>query len=149
MSHPSAARADMNKPHIANTIATRSEEADDILVPRRCTLNGFAEETAQRKGLHLARLEALTRLEVRTRNTLYRMTVVEPNEWKVLVRGGRFFPRDTPAYLCGSGYGGALLRVAWIGVGLCCEFSAGGARVVTSPVSDFRVVDSPPLPGPF
>jgi len=137
----------MEKSVIATHTALAREERDELLVPRRCTLSGFTEETAHRQGLHLGRVEALTRVEIETRNTLYRLTVVEPDQWKVVVRGGRFFPCDTKAYLCGSGYGGSLLRVAWIGVGLCCEFAAEGLRVVTSPVRDFRV--RPSLPGPF
>jgi hypothetical protein len=120
----------------------------DLVVPRHCTLAGFTEAMADRKGLNVARLEPLTRIEVRTRNSVYQMTVVHPNLWKVLVHGGRYFPTETIAYLCGSGYGGTLLKVAWIGVGLCCELSTEGLRVVTSPVVDVRVVESP-LPGPF
>lgn len=139
----------MSKPNVDTDTRIESEEVDEILVPRRCTLVGFTEETAQGRGIHLPRLEALTQLEVSTRNSLYRITVLEPRDWRVIVRGGRYFPYDTAAYLCGSGYGGALLKLAWIGVGLSCEFSAGGTRVVTSPVRGFRVIESPPLPGPF
>lgn len=139
----------MSKTDRAVTTLLRGEDAAEIVVPRRCTLSGFTEETAARKGLHLGALEPLTQLEVETRNTVYRVTVLEPEEWRIVVRGGRFFPCETTAYLCGSGYGGALLRVAWIGVGLCCEFSAGGQRVVTSPVREVRVVEPPAVPGPF
>ena len=60
------------------------------------------------EGVDVAGLEAITRLSVRTRNTLYRLTVVDPEEWQVLVLGGRFFPTERVAYLCGSGYGGTL-----------------------------------------
>jgi len=40
----------------------------------------------------------------------------------------------TTAHLNGSSAGGSLLKVAWIGVGLCMEISARGQRIVTSPV---------------
>lgn len=134
--------------NLITTTVLGDEQKREVMVPSHCTLAGFTESIADRRGLYVTRLEALTRLEVRTRNTLYELTIVDPNHWKVLVRGGRFFPSETSAYLCGSGYGGTLLKVAWIGVGLCCELSADGLRVVTSPVEDVQVVDKP-LPGPF
>jgi hypothetical protein len=124
------------------------EDRHELAVPRHCTLTGFTESVADRKGVHVSRVDPLTRIDLKTRNSRYQITVVDPNRWRVVVRGGRFFPTETIAYLCGSGYGGTLLKVAWIGVGLCCELSAEGLRVVTSPVEDFHIVDQA-LPGPF
>lgn len=138
----------MEKLDLVTTAALETDHSREILVPRHCTLAGFTEVTSQQKGLHVGRLAPLTRLAVTTRNTEYTITVVEPREWKVLVQGGRFFPTERFAFLCGSGYGGTLLKVAWIGVGLCCELSTEGQRVVTSPVQDFRVITHA-LPGPF
>lgn len=132
----------------ALTTAILGNRPRELAVPRHCTLSGFTESMADRKGLHVSHLEPLTRLELKTRNSLYQITVLEPHRWKVIVRGGRFFPTETSAYLCGSGYGGTLLKVAWVGIGLCCELSAEGLRVVTSPVEDFHIVDNA-LPGPF
>ena len=125
--------------------APRSAE---IAVPQHCTLLGFTEDTSTRKGVHVTALEPFTKVLVRTRNTDYHITIVEPAEWKVLVRGGRFFPVETFAFLCGSGYGGTLLKVAWVGIGLCCELSSNGLRIVTSPVKDFQILKDT-LPGPF
>lgn len=129
-------------------LAPEGESSQEVLVPRHCTLAGFTESISDREGLHVSRLEPLTRLEMRTVNSLYEITVLEPNHWKVLVRGGRFFPTETVAYLCGSGFGGTLLKVAWIGIGLCCELTTDGLRVVTSPVEKFEIVERA-LPGPF
>lgn len=126
----------------------KSTESREILVPSYCTLSGFTESMADRKGLHVGRLEPLSEIQIRTRNTLYHVTVLEPSEWKIVVQGGRFFPTETLGYLCGSGFGGTLLKVAWIGVGLCCEISTDSLRVVTSPVEDVSVVRQE-LPGPF
>ncbi len=137
----------MDKNLITST-SVLEDSKRELVVPRHCTLSGFTEAMADRKGLNVTRLDPLTRLELRTRNSLYEITVVHPSQWKILVRGGRFFPTETPAYLCGSGYGGTLLKVAWIGIGLCCELSSEGLRVVTSPVEDVQVVEKP-LPGPF
>jgi hypothetical protein len=138
----------MEKSELITTAALEADRSREIVVPRHCTLAGFTEVTSQQKGLHVGRLAPLTRLAVTTRNTEYKITVVEPRDWRVLVQGGRFFPTERFAFLCGSGYGGTLLKVAWIGVGLCCELSTEGQRVVTSPVQDFRVITDA-LPGPF
>lgn len=138
----------MGQSELMTTSALKTDQSQEILVPRHCTLAGFTEVTSQQKGVHVGTLAPLTGLAVTTRNTDYTITVVEPKDWKVLVHGGRFFPTERLAFLCGSGYGGTLLKVAWIGVGLCCELSTEGQRVVTSPVKEFRVLTNA-LPGPF
>ena len=104
-----------------------------MLMPRTATLDGFASETAGADGLFLSELEPLTTVVVRTRNSVYRIIISERT--MVRVQGGHYFPDMTPAHLNGSSVGGSLLKVAWIGVGLCMEISAGGQRIVTSPVS--------------
>ena len=138
----------MLKTDSVTTTSLDTDPSREVLVPRHCTLSGFTEATSEVKGVHVGHLAPVTRLAVTTRNTEYKITVIEPRDWKVLVQGGRFFPTERIAYLCGSGFGGALLKVAWIGIGLCCELSTEGQRVVTSPVQDFRVLTDA-LPGPF
>ena len=138
----------MEKPQALTTTHIGTTDSKKLLVPSYCTLTGFTDSIVDRRGLHVGKLEALTRIEVKTRNTLYQITVLEPKHWKIVVHGGRFFPVETIGYLCGSGYGGTLIKVAWIGIGLCCEISTESLRVVTSPVVDFRTVEQD-LPGPF
>jgi hypothetical protein len=43
------------------------------------------------------------------------------------------------ARLDGSSFGGALLKVAWLGVGLRMEICCNGQRIVTSPVRSFEI----------
>ena len=138
----------MRESDLVTTTSLETEQSREILVPRHCTLSGFTEVTSELRGLHIGSLAPVTRLAVTTSNTEYKITVVEPRDWKVLVQGGRFFPTERLAYLCGSGFGGTLLKVAWIGVGLCCELLTEGQRVVTSPVQNFRILTDD-LPGPF
>lgn len=83
-------------------------------------------------GVHLRQLAPLTTLLVWTRNSLYRIVVMEGVD--VYVQGGAFFPDPTPARLEGASMGGGLLKLGWIGVGLVMEIRAGGMHVVTSPV---------------
>ena len=100
-------------------------------IPRPSTLDAFTEALAESEGVSLPDLEPLTTLVVQTSHSVYRMTVV--HDTTVLLRGGAFHA-ETMALLHGSGFGGYLLRVGWIGVGLRMEFSVDGKRFITSAV---------------
>lgn len=124
-------------------------ETDELLVPRRCTLDGFAEEATRRGGVDLNELPPLTRLDVRTQNTTYEVVLLSPFDSKAIVQGGRFFPEPMESYLCGSSYGGNLLKVSWVGVGMRLEVMREGRRIVTSTVQSVTLRDDANLPGPF
>jgi hypothetical protein len=111
--------------------------ADDCLVPRVATLDGFVADAAGTPGVHLRDIEPLTTLTVYTRNSRYRILV--SRDTSVIVQGGQFFPDPTPGRVDGSGFGGSLLRVGWIGIGLRMEIFADGQRIITSPVRDIRI----------
>jgi hypothetical protein len=83
-------------------------------------------------GLDLQEVEPLTTLLVRTRNSVYRITVTGGSA--VFVQGGRLFPEATAALLEGASRGGGLLRVGCIALGCCLEMRVGDRRIVTSPV---------------
>ncbi len=118
-------------------------------MPRRCTLDGFATEVSQTNGIGLADLDPITTLLVRTENSRYEIVVVEPRRKVVLVQGGPFFPQATRAVLSGSNFGGSLLKVAWVGIGLHMEFRAGDQWIITSRVHAITVQPERALPGPF
>ena len=122
---------------------------DAVAVPRRCTLDGFAEEVSRADGIGLADLDPITTLLVRTENSLYQITVLQPRQTNVLVQGGEFFPETTPARLNGSSFGGSCLKMAWVGVGLRMEFHYDGGWIITSRVRSISVQRDAPLPGPF
>ena len=107
---------------------------DRECIPKRgqFTLDGFSDDVSATEGVSLSDLEPLTTLLVRTRNSLYRIIVLRGTT--VLVRGGRSFGDVTLGVLNGSSSGGNLLKLAWIGVGLCMEIHSDGRRIVTSPV---------------
>lgn len=102
-----------------------------VTLPREATLDGFVR-SASGTGVSLREVEPLTTLLVATCNTQYRIIVSRQSA--ILVQGGRFFPDVTSAHLDGSSAGGSFLKVGWIGVGMRMEISAGGQRIVTSPV---------------
>ena len=120
-----------------------------VLVPRRCTLDGFSAEVARTDGVYLRDLDPITNLRVQTENTLYEITVPRPPRSVVLVRGGRFFPKTTEASFGGSSFGGSCLKLAWFGVGLHMEFHFAGGWIFTSRVRSIEVLDASSFPGPF
>ena len=103
------------------------------------TLDGFAESVRRTPGVDLAELPPISHLVVRTENTLYRIVVVSPGGSEILVEGGRFFPAFMRARLDGSSFGGALLKISWLGIGLRMEICCNGQRIVTSPVRSFEI----------
>ena len=92
----------------------------------------FADEASATKGIDLNDLEPFTMLMVRTCHSLYRIVVWRGTE--VVLQGGRRFPSTTVCRINGSGFGGSVLKLGWIGVGLRMEIAADGRRIVTSPV---------------
>ena len=65
--------------------STTIPTAEGVVVPRRCTLDGFATEVSQTDGIGLADLDPITTLLVRTQNSLYQIVVVQPRKKAVLV----------------------------------------------------------------
>jgi hypothetical protein len=92
-------------------------------------------------GVQIDRLVPLSAIDVRTRNTLYRLTVLDGASGEVLVTGGHFFPTATRARLNGCTAGGSCLK--WRGVyrGFRIEFQIGTEVVVTTRVASIELVD--------
>jgi len=97
------------------------------VVPRVCTLDGFAREIDRQGGVDLGDLESLTCLRIQTRNTEYKITVLAPADSRILLQGGRFAPTPIEAELAGSSFGGHFLKVKWIGVNGYWEVSGMAA----------------------
>ena len=108
-----------------------SRRSPDV-VPRHRTLDGVTAAVSQTDGIGLIDVDAFTTLVVRTDNSVYRITILEPHAREVLVQGGKFFPERTPACLSGSNFGGSCLKMSWVGLGLHMEFHAGDQWIITS-----------------
>jgi hypothetical protein len=104
------------------------------------TVDAFADAAARAGGVALSDLSPIEEIEVRTRNTAYRIILLARDEFRVLVHGGRFFPVPGEARLSGSTLGGSMLKLGWIGCGFCMEFSHEGRRIVTTRVREIRRV---------
>ena len=116
------------------------------LVPRRCTLAGFTTEAAGAEGINVREAEPLVPILVTTKNSRYRIIPLRWGQSDVLVQGGSFFPDLTEAHLAGSTFGGSLLKMHWIMVGLHMEIATehGVGPIVTTRVTDVRVERSAP-----
>jgi hypothetical protein len=82
--------------------------------------------------VYLRELPPSTTLVVETRNSSYRIVIVEGSN--VCVQGGPFFPEPTSAHLDGASLRGTGLKVGWLEVGLLMRITAGAKRFVTSPI---------------
>ena len=111
--------------------------------PAGALLNRWCEWDLQ-EGLQIDHLKDLQALTIRTRNSVYELTVVSAAESEVLVRGGQYLPKLTPMRFNGSTLGGSFIRTRGIYVGYRMEFSLGGLRIfTTSPVEWIGPVKDP------
>jgi hypothetical protein len=121
-----------------DTALTTSERTPDV-VPRVSTLDGFVEAVSHTKGVGLADVDAFSTLVVRTRNSVYRVTVLRPHAREVMVQGGMFFTARTRACFNGSSFGGSCLKLGWVGIGSHMEFHADDQWIITSHVRSIAV----------
>lgn len=106
------------------------------------TLGRFAQSVEASEGVSLSSLAPIDQLEVRTRNSVYQITVLGAG--RVMVRGGSFFPEWSAAHLAGSTLGGSFLKMNWIGYGFSMEFLHQGQRIVTTRVRSIRTMEPSP-----
>lgn len=118
----------------------RGQTANE-LVPRRTTLDGFANEVAATDGINVREAEPLVPILVATQNSLYRIIPLRWGQADVLVQGGQFFPEPTEAHLVGATFGGSFLKMHWIGVGMHLEIDPGTGcgPIVTTRVAHVRI----------
>jgi hypothetical protein len=90
-------------------------------------------------GIDVGSLPSGTEVVVDTRNSRYRLVILDGCGGNALVKGGRYFPQETAARIEGSTLGGSPLKIGWVGRGLFLELSVGGKRIVTSRVRSIRL----------
>jgi hypothetical protein len=108
-------------------------------IPQYCTLDGGAEISPLLEGVTLITLEACDTIRARTRNSDYEIFLLDPKSGRALVQGGEYFTEPVEATVSGSTFGGCMLKLGWLGVGLRMEIYLNGKRTVTSPVQSLRV----------
>ena len=92
--------------------------------------------------MELASRAAFDQFAVRTRNSTYEIVVLQPSTGEVLVRGGRFFPEYTRAYVAGCSLGGAFLKLRSIYRGFLIELQCDGRTIITTRVQSIVPVAS-------
>ena len=126
----------------ASDTELRTKTRSSDLVPRHRTLDGFVDAVSLADGVGLTDVDTLTTLVVRTDNSVYQISILQPYAREVVVQGGAFFPERTRACLSGSSFGGSCLKLGWVGVGLHMEFHAKDQWVITSHVREITVAPS-------
>ena len=75
----------------------------------------------EKRGIELNKLAVGTVIEAKTMNSLYRIRVLGGNRFEA--KGGAYFPEPTEVSIPGSTWGGSMLKMNWVGVGMCIEFN--------------------------
>jgi RNA polymerase-binding transcription factor DksA len=91
------------------------------------------------EGVALETLAPYDTICLRTRNSDYRIFMLDPKTGRALIEGGCHFVEPVEATVNGSTMGGSRFRVGWIGIGLRIEFSTDSKIASTSPVKSFNV----------
>ena len=142
----SGARYTLRVDPIADTRATRLRRNTRTDTPVAAgSLERFTTAAGRASGVLVRDLSPVEELEVRTRNTCYRITILAPQDSRVLVQGGAFFPIPCEALLSGGSLGGSLLKLGWIGRGFCLEILHEGRRIITTPVRHIKRVTNASL----
>ena len=132
-----------------------------VSVPKGAILDAWSEAEWD-NGVQLEEMKEFDSLAVQTQNSLYQITVLSGRTGDILVRGGKYFPEQTPARLSGSTLGGSFLKVRGIYVGMKMEivpqptemvsqveidpvtgqeeFLLGYKAIITSPVQSIGIV---------
>jgi hypothetical protein len=108
-------------------------------VPQYCTLDGATQITRELDGVTLESLESYDTIYAQTRNSDYKIFLLDPKSGRALVQGGKFLTEPVEATISGSTFGGCMLKMGWLGVGLRMEININGQRLETSPVQVLRV----------
>ena len=98
-------------------------------------------------GVQLETIADMTRLDVRTQNSVYEISVICGRAGDILVRGGSFFPEFTAARLAGSSLGGSFLKLRGIYAGFKLEIHSGDRLIITSRVLQISVVSKNGITG--
>ena len=108
-------------------------------VPRAAMLDAWSDADWS-NGIQIDKMEELETLAIRTMNSIYEITILDGRRGDVLVRGGKFFPTWTPTHMAGCTFGGSILKMRGIYVGMKIEFNHRRRRITTSPVQTIGIV---------
>lgn len=110
-------------------------ERAEALAPEHVQPYGFDEDldAEPTDGVSIDSFEPGTVLAVTTRNSRYRLTLLD-REGHALITGGSLFTDPTDVRIQGATVRGIIPRFGWIVVGAQLELSVGNRLIMTSPV---------------
>ena len=111
----------------------------DSVPLRRAVLDAIDEHEETARGIDVGDLDPLSQVVVKTRNTRYTLTVLNPADRKVIIQGGNFFGVPTEVQVEGSSFGGDALGSIALGMPLATVTDRG--LIVTSRVESIEVFD--------
>jgi hypothetical protein len=111
---------------------------DGFVLPKWPTLSEFSTETDSNDGVAIGALSPGTKVRVQTRNSEYRLTILDGGQRRVLVQGG-ILPAVSEARLEGATDGGTVVHSGWIEVNRSLELACGPRRIITSRVRGISV----------
>lgn len=92
------------------------------------------EEQKKQGGIEIDKQPIGTRIEAQTRNTLYKIEILAGGKAKV--EGGRYFSEPKETRISGSTWGGSMLKMHWLGIGMHIEFP----ECTTTPVVKLKII---------
>jgi len=130
----------MSATDISGFLTRRAEQSAQTsqTIPAGAALDFWSSEPWT-NGVQIEGMNELQRLLVRTRNTWYEITVIDGWSGEIVVRGGQFFPNATPARLAGATFGGSILKLRGIYVGLQMEIHGADGPMLTTRVKMIAV----------
>ncbi|MCI0565326.1 MAG: hypothetical protein MN733_43225 [Nitrososphaera sp.] len=100
------------------------------------------EEQQKRGGVQLDKLAVGTKVEAQTLNTLYKIEVLRNGKQRI--EGGKYFPQAVETRISGSTWGGSMLALKWLGLGMNMEIHKGVPSdrpiFTTSPVQSLKII---------
>jgi len=107
-------------------------------IPAGATLDFWSHEPWT-NGVQIEQMDEMQKVLVRTRNSLYEITVMDGWRGEIVVRGGQFFPHATPAWLAGATFGGSILKLRGIYISLQMEIHVEDGPLLTTRVKMIAV----------
>jgi hypothetical protein len=89
-------------------------------------------ERASGPGVLVDALPPNARIVVTTRNSCYRVQVIDGTDRRVSITGGTMFPEATEMHLEGATADAGIIKPGWIRAGLRLALSIGSRRITTS-----------------
>jgi len=102
-------------------------------------LCGYCQDTTlhhmeKQHSVALDKLAIGTKIEAKTRNTLYKIEIL-PNG-RVMVEGGRYFLQPTETVIVGSTWGGSMIKSKWLEIGMHIEMP----QCTTTAVETLKII---------